>query len=70
MKKITLYFYTDPETGKIVSTLKEMPLSSSQPKYWLAADDGCYLRNNKYHISCKSIIVPVYEFEDWEERQL
>jgi hypothetical protein len=70
MEKITLYFYTDPETHEYKSTLEPMSLTCSQPKFWLTANEGCYLRNEEYNISCKSIIIPTYELKNWEERQL
>ena len=70
MKISTLYFYTDSSTQQIHCTLKEQSPTSSRAKYWLTAEDGCYLKNNKYNISCKSIIVPTYELNDWVECQL
>ena len=70
MEKIILYYYMDPETREYTSTLEPMPLTRSQQKYWLTADAGHFLYNSEHNISCKSIIVPIYELDNWEERQL
>lgn len=70
MKISTLYFYTDSDTQQTRCTLEEQSPTSSQAKYWLAAEQGCYLKNDNYGICCKAIIIPTYELKDWVECQL
>ena len=70
MEQIKLYFYTDPVTNKEMSTEQEMPITSSKVKYFLAAQPGHFLYNEKHDISCKSILIPFYELQDWEEKIL
>ena len=70
MDKLKLYYYIDENTNEEKITTREMPITSSKLKYWLTASPGHYLYNSKYDVSRKSIIIPFYELNDWEERQL
>ena len=70
MEQIKLYFYTDPVTNQEMSTELEMSETSSKIKYFLAAQSGYFLYNEKYDISCKSILIPFYELQDWKEKIL
>lgn len=70
MEKLKLYYYIDKDTNEEKITTKEMPATGSKLKYWLTASPGYFLYNSKYDASRKSIVIPFYELNDWEERQL
>ena len=70
MEKLKLYYYIDKDTNEEKITTEEMPATGSKLKYWLTAAPGYFLYNSKYDASRKSIVIPFYELNDWEEKQL
>lgn len=67
MKKIKIYKITEPNGEEHISYAPPLSDTNYMLSYWLIAELGKTLKNQKTGLQLQSVTIPSYRLRDWEE---